>query len=72
MRLPGFDHLSWNPETQDFDRTQCELLQLNEVSYSLEQLDRILPMLDVDRWCKQSVIELTESDADDRDKLLRI
>jgi Protein of unknown function (DUF3987) len=67
MRLPGFDHLAWNPETQDFDRVQCELLQLNDLSYSLEQFDRILPVLDVDRWCRQSVVELNESDADDRD-----
>jgi hypothetical protein len=65
MRLPGFDHVAWNGT--DFDRVQCELLQLDDVSYSLEQFDLILPPLDVDRWCKQSVTELTESDADDRD-----
>ena len=67
MRLPGFDHVAWNAETQDFDRVQCELLQLNDVSYSLADFDLILPKLDVDRWCKQSVTELTESDADDQD-----
>jgi hypothetical protein len=65
MRLPGFDHLTWNGS--DFDRVECKLLQLNQVSYSLEQLDRVLPPLDIDRWCKQSVIELNESDPDDRD-----
>jgi hypothetical protein len=67
MRLPGFDHISWNTETLEFDRVLCELIQLNEVIYSLEQFDRILPALDIDRWCKQSVIELNESDPDDRD-----
>jgi hypothetical protein len=66
MRLPGCDHLTWNPETQDFDRVQCELLQLNEVKYSLSEFNRILPALDVDRWCKKS-LEIVESDADDRD-----
>jgi Protein of unknown function (DUF3987) len=65
MRLPGFDHVAWNGT--DFDRVQCELLQLNNVSYSLEQFDKVLPSLDVSRWCKQSISELTESDADDRD-----
>ena len=65
MRLPGFDHVAWNGT--DFDRIRCELLQLNNVSYSLEQFDRILPALDIDRWCKRSLSELTESDADDRD-----
>jgi Protein of unknown function (DUF3987) len=67
MRLPGFDHVAWNPETNDFDRVQCDLLQLNEVSYSLAEFDLILPPLDVDRYCHQSIAELTESDADDRD-----
>lgn len=67
MRLPGFDHLAWNSETLDFDRVRCELLQLNNVRYSLEQFDRILPALDIDRWCKRSISELTNSDADDRD-----
>ncbi|WP_373538774.1 DUF3987 domain-containing protein [Chamaesiphon sp.] len=66
MRLPGFDHLAWNSKTNDFDRVQCELLQLNEVSYSLAEFDRILPALDVDRYCQLS-LELVESDADDRD-----
>jgi Protein of unknown function (DUF3987) len=65
MRLPGFDHVAWNGT--DFDRVRCELLQQNEVSYPLAEFDRILPALDVDRYCKQSVAELTESDADDRD-----
>ena len=65
MRLPGFDHVAWNGT--DFDRVRCELLQLNNVSYSLEQFDRILPALDVDRWCRKTLSELTESDADDRD-----
>ena len=67
MRLPGFDHISWNTETQEFDRIECKLIQLNQVSYSLEQFDRVLPDLDRDRWCKQSVIELNQSDADERD-----
>lgn len=40
MRLPYFDHLSWNTETQDFDRVPCELLQLNDVRYSLAEFDR--------------------------------
>jgi hypothetical protein len=53
MRLPGFDHLAWNPETKDFDRVQCQLLQLNEVSYTLDDFDRVLPALDVDRWCQR-------------------
>ena len=66
MRLPGFDHVAWNPETKDFDRVTCELLQLNDVSYSLEQFDRILPPLDIDLWCKES-LEIVGSDADDRD-----
>jgi Protein of unknown function (DUF3987) len=65
MRLPGFDHLAWNGT--DFDRVQCELLQLNDVKYSLSDFDLILPALDIDRWCCQSIAELTESDADDRD-----
>jgi len=67
MRLPGFEHVAWNFETNDFDRVRCELLQLNDVSYSREQVDRILPALDVDRWFKRSISELTNSDADDRD-----
>jgi hypothetical protein len=67
MRLPGFDHLTWNPETQDFDRVQCQLIQLNEVSYTLDDFDRVLPALDIDRWCQQSISDLIESDADDRD-----
>jgi Protein of unknown function (DUF3987) len=67
MRLPGFYHISWNAQTQEFDRVFCELLQLNDVRYSLEQFDRVLPELDLDRWCKQSVIELNKSDAGDRD-----
>jgi hypothetical protein len=67
MRLPCFDHISWNAETQEFDRVFCELLQLNDVRYSLEQFDRVLPELDLDRWCKQSVIELNKSDAGERD-----
>jgi Protein of unknown function (DUF3987) len=64
MRLPGFDHLAWNGT--DFDRVQCELLQLNEVSYSLAEFDRVLPELDVDRYCQNS-LELIECDTDDRD-----
>jgi Protein of unknown function (DUF3987) len=64
MRLPGFDHLAWNGT--DFDRVECELLQLNEVSYSLAEFDRVLPALDVDRYCQLS-LELVKSDADDRD-----
>jgi Protein of unknown function (DUF3987) len=65
MRLPGFDHLSWNGK--DFDRIECKLLQLNEVKYSLTEFDRVLPALDIDRWCQQSMSDLIESDADDRD-----
>jgi Protein of unknown function (DUF3987) len=65
MRLPGFDHLTWNGS--DFDRVECKLIQLNQVSYTLEQFGRVLPLLDVDRWCKQSAIELEESEPDDRD-----
>jgi Protein of unknown function (DUF3987) len=64
MRLPGFDHLAWNGT--DFDRVQCQLLQLNEVKYSLAEFDRVLPKLDVDRYCQLS-LELVQSDADDRD-----
>jgi hypothetical protein len=64
MRLPGFDHLTWNGT--DFDRVQCELLQLNEVKYSIADFDRVLPELDVDRYCQLS-LELVKSDADDRD-----
>lgn len=64
MRLPGFDHLTWNGT--DFDRIQCELLQLNKVKYSLAEFDRILPALDIDRYCQLS-LELVESDTDDRD-----
>ena len=67
MRLPGFDHLTWNPETKDFDRKVCELIQLNDVSYSLEDFDRVLPPLDVYRWCKQSLSDLRASDASDTD-----
>jgi Protein of unknown function (DUF3987) len=67
MRLPGFDRVAWNLETNDFDWIECQLLQLNEVSYSLEQFDRILPALDVDRWLKQSVHDLEANEADDRD-----
>jgi hypothetical protein len=46
---------------KDFDRVQCQLLQLNEVSYVLDEFDRVLPDLDVDRWCQQSISDLTES-----------
>ena len=67
MRLPGFDHVSWNSKTGNFDRVQCQLLQLNDVSYNLEQFDLVLPAMDVDRWCKRSLSALTETDADDRD-----
>ena len=67
MRLPGFDHLAWNPQTQDFDRVHCQLLQLNEVSYALDEFDRVLPALDVDRWCQQSISDLSGSDANERD-----
>jgi hypothetical protein len=64
MRLPGFDHLSWNGK--DFDRIQCELLQLNEVKYSLAEFDRVLPALDVDLWCRKS-LEIIECEANDSD-----
>ena len=66
MRLPGFDHLSWNPDVGDFERVPCELLQLNDVSYSIEQFDRILPALDLDR-CASRSLEAIPSDATDRD-----
>ena len=66
MRLPGFDHLSWNPELGDFDRVPCELIQLNDVRYSLEQFDRILPELDISQWSSRS-LEAIPSDATDRD-----
>jgi Protein of unknown function (DUF3987) len=62
MRLPGFDHLSWNTETQDFDRIPCELLQLNDVRYSLEQFDRVLPDLALDRWATKSIRDIETSD----------
>jgi Protein of unknown function (DUF3987) len=64
MRLPGFDHLAWNGT--DFDRVQCQLLKLNDIKYSLAEFDRVLPELNIDRYCQLS-LELTESDADDRD-----
>jgi Protein of unknown function (DUF3987) len=66
MRLPGFDHVAWNHETIDFDRVECQLLQLNDAIYKRDAFDKILPPLDKDRWCKQS-LEIVESDADDRD-----
>ena len=64
MRLPGFDHLAWNGT--DLDRIQCELIQLNDVKYSLTEFEQVLPVLDVDRYCHQS-LELIESDASDTD-----
>lgn len=67
MRLPGFEHVAWNPETKDFDRIECKILQLNDIKYSLAEFDRVLPALDIDRWFKQSVLEINQSDADDRD-----
>jgi Protein of unknown function (DUF3987) len=67
MRLPGFEHVAWNPETKDLDRIECKLLQLNDIKYSLAEFDRVLPALDIDRWFKQSVLEINQSDADDRD-----
>jgi Protein of unknown function (DUF3987) len=60
MRLPGFDHLSWNTETQDFERVPCELLQLNDVRYSVAEFDRVLP--DLDRWASKSIREIEASD----------
>ncbi len=66
MRLPGFDHIAWNHETGDFDRVKCELLQLTDALYRIKDFDRILPDLDVNRWCKDS-LEIIECDADDRD-----
>ena len=66
MRLPGFEHVAWNPETKNFDRVECQLLQLTDALYGRSDIDRILPDLDVNRWCKDS-IEITESNADDRD-----
>ncbi len=67
MRLPGFDHVAWNHEINDFDRVECQLLQLNHSTiYRIKEFDITLPDLAVDRWCKDS-LEITESDADDRD-----
>jgi Protein of unknown function (DUF3987) len=66
MRLPGFDHVAWNPEIKDFDRVECQLLQLNDAIYRIKDFEKVLPDLDVNRWCKDS-LEITESDADDRD-----
>jgi Protein of unknown function (DUF3987) len=60
MRLPGFDHLTWNGS--DFDRVECKLIQLNQVSYSLEQFERVLPDLDLDRWATKSIREIEASD----------
>jgi Protein of unknown function (DUF3987) len=62
MRLPGFDHLSWNTETQDFERIPCELLQLNDVRYSIAEFDRVLPDLDLARWTRKSLREIEASD----------
>jgi hypothetical protein len=66
MRIPGFDHISWNPELGDFERVPCELVQLNDSSYSLEQFDRILPELDLNQWSSRS-LEAIPSEATDRD-----
>jgi len=66
MRLPGFDHVSWNPEIGDFDRVPCELLQLTQVRYSLEQFDRVLPELDLNQWMSRS-LEAIPSEASDTD-----
>jgi Protein of unknown function (DUF3987) len=62
MRLPDFDHLSWNAETQEFDRIPCELSQLNDVRYSIAEFDRVLPDLDLDRWTRKSIREIEASD----------
>jgi hypothetical protein len=55
MRLPGFDHVSWNAETRELERVQCELIHLSSAAYSLEQFDKILPAFDIDRWVKSSL-----------------
>jgi Protein of unknown function (DUF3987) len=67
MRLPGFDHISWNTETQKLDRVPCELLQLNDVRYSLEQFNRVLPELDLDRWAGKSLIGIETNDSSPTD-----
>lgn len=66
MRLPGFDHVSWNPEINEFERVPCELLQLNDVSYSLEHFDSLLPILDPSVWTSRS-LEIVDSEASDTD-----
>jgi Protein of unknown function (DUF3987) len=66
MRLPGFDHLSWNFDTTDFDRVRCELLQLNDIRYSLGDFDRILPALEISQWASKS-LEILASEASDTD-----
>jgi DNA polymerase, archaea type len=55
MRMPGFDHVSWNAETRALERVQCELIHLSSDAYSLEQFDKILPPLDLERWVKASL-----------------
>lgn len=64
MRLPGFDHVSWNSEMGDFDRVPCELLQLNDVTYSIEQFDSFLPVLAPNVWTSSSpgIVEGEASD----------
>jgi DNA polymerase, archaea type len=55
MRLPGFDHIRWNPETEQLEKVPCKLIHLSDVAYSLEQFDGVLPALDIERWAKKSL-----------------
>ena len=67
MRLPAFDHVSWNSETNDFDHVLCELIHLNpDVRYTLDQFDKALPPLDLNLWTSRS-LEAVPRDATDRD-----
>jgi DNA polymerase, archaea type len=66
MRMPGFDHVSWNGETRELERVQCELIHLSSVAYSLEQFDKILPPLDLERWVKSS-LEVCHKDTTETD-----
>jgi hypothetical protein len=55
MRLPGFNHISWNPETKALERVRCELIHLSDASYSLELFNAALPPLELERWVKASL-----------------
>lgn len=66
MRLPGFDHVAWNPESGNLDRVPCELLVLNETRHPLETIDRLLPELDLERWASRS-LEIVSTEASPSD-----